>query len=105
MSRETMPAEAFPVAAYLRDEMRARRWTAEEVAQRMKGQARRRSRASRFPPINAEYVRDLLDPEHHLRTIDALRLSRAFGVSVNCWLACDAFYWHWRAAQPSGPTT
>lgn len=87
-----VPAEAFPPGEYIEDEMKARGWDEEAVAERMGGVRDYGMNLLCLQMLLA--VRDtglILDPE------TAAGLSRAFGVSAQYFLNLDAT---WRRYGP-----
>lgn len=72
----TEPAEVFSPAEYLRDELEARGWTAEEFAAR-----------SNLSPF---HVRKILSGQVRITATRARLIADALGTSATVWLNLDA---------------
>lgn len=79
MTTATMtPAEAWPAASYILEEMNARSWSVPDLANAM--------------GCDPAFVQNILDGAR-LTAIDAERLAKAFGTSSDLWLNLDRAFW------------
>lgn len=67
---DRIPAEVFPPADFIREEMEARGWRVEDLALKM--------------GVDTSYVSELL-AGHRVTLLAALCLGRAFGTSTEFW--------------------
>ena len=92
---ERVPAEVFPPGEFIEEEMRARGWTANDVAERMGDDGSLRQRS-----INLLLVHMLVEVRDTGMIVDeesAAKLGRAFGTSPQFFLNLDAV---WRKYGP-----
>jgi HTH-type transcriptional regulator/antitoxin HigA len=82
---ERIPAEVFPVADHIGNEMAARGWSLYGLA-----------RESGLPPA---VVYMLLHESGGVNDEIAAGLARAFGTTPEFWRSLDAAYWQWFDAQ------
>lgn len=90
---ERVPAECIPVSEFIAEELKARGWGMDALAERMGGGA-----------VSNRCVLDILshnDPIVHLTRQTAHKLALAFGTSVTLWLNLDAAWRAWKTAQPT----
>jgi HTH-type transcriptional regulator/antitoxin HigA len=83
------PALCFPVSEYIHDEMEARGWTADQLAD-----AARLSRTA---------LTALLEQDAPLTDEQAVDLERAFGVSSQFWMNLEIAYRRWKNARRRRP--
>lgn len=90
---ERVPAECIPVSEFIAEELRAREWSEDTLAERMGGGVQANHHTLSILNCN--------DPTVHLSDRTAYKLAHAFGTSVTLWLNLDAAWRKWRAAQPT----
>lgn len=94
---DRMPAEAFPVALFVREECEARGWSFDDLARRMG--------AKTLNALNVDRLAlDVMEACSYMRGVCldqkmADSLSLAFGVSAQFFLALDESFIRWRDAQ------
>lgn len=81
-----IPAEAFPVGVFLREEMEARGWDDQDIIRRSPDGA---TALSMLMAVHVDSPNLLLDRD------TAIALSRAFGVSEQYFINLDAAYRRW----------
>lgn len=96
---ETMPAQAFPVGAYVRDELEARGWTATDLVIAMQPFQGVEERAVTALSVNLLLHVD--DPRLRLGKL-AEPMAKALGVSVEFLTNLERAYVEWAAAQDGG---
>ena len=79
------PAEAFPPADFIQEEMKARGWTVKDLAVQMA-----------WDFVGA---RNIAQGRWRITRLSAAAVARAFGTSAEFWLNLQATYDRWLAAQ------
>ena len=92
-----VPAEAFPLGEYLKDEMDARHWTSRDVALRMGGAT---LDEVALDQLCVDLILHIDDPNLMLDEATAIKLGRAFDVSPQYFLNIDRAYREWKTAAP-----
>jgi hypothetical protein len=87
-----MPAEAFPVSVLVREEMDVRDWSVGDVLQSA-------GTTTDTERCLLEMILWCDDPDVLLGEGGAEFLSRAFGISVECWLENDRVWREWELAR------
>jgi HTH-type transcriptional regulator/antitoxin HigA len=83
---DRMPAEVFPPGDFLKEELEARGWTQNDLADILDWPAR--------------LVSEIIDGQRRISPETALDLARAFGTSAEYWLNLESAYRQAPIRQP-----
>lgn len=87
--RKRIPAEAFPPGEFIQEELEARGWTQQLLAEK-----------AGLPESTIERI---IRAEKTVTLADARGLSRAFGTSAEIWVNLQKIYNEWRKATSKLP--
>lgn len=90
--KNRLPARCFHPGVSVKDEMEARGWTVEELAQRM----------SRYE-MPVEIAVAVIEGKQDITINIAFGLRRAFGTSAEFWMNLQGFYNAWKEAKQDNP--
>jgi plasmid maintenance system antidote protein VapI len=96
---EPMPAQAFPVGAYVRDELEARGWSIQEFVTRMFPIQSVRQRS--IDMLAVDFLLTVDDPGLRMGDM-AGPMAKALGVSVEFLTNLERAYVEWAAVQTGG---